>query len=123
MSQMPESLDQSRILIFSGRLYSLLLLAYPTRFRRTFGREMAQVFRDDIRGTFQESGAVGAWSFAPLLVAVAWLGFIVSMIMNGYSLEGSLTITLAMLLGISWLLLGIGLWTGVKEESGPALPA
>jgi hypothetical protein len=52
-------LDQSRIVTFSGRLYTLLLLAYPTRFRRAYGREMAQVFRDDIRGTFQESGRVG----------------------------------------------------------------
>jgi hypothetical protein len=52
-------LDQSRILTFSGRLYSLLLMAYPTRFRRAYGREMAQVFRDDIRGTFQEGGPAG----------------------------------------------------------------
>ena len=52
-------LDQSHILTFSVRLYNLLLLAYPTRFRRAYGREMAQVFRDDIRDTFQESGAAG----------------------------------------------------------------
>jgi len=52
-------LDQSRLLIFSSRLYTLLLLAYPTRFRRAYGQEMAQVFRDDIRCTFQEGGATG----------------------------------------------------------------
>jgi hypothetical protein len=52
-------LDQSRVLTVSGRLYSLLLMAYPTRFRRAYGREMAQVFRDDIRGTFQEGGPAG----------------------------------------------------------------
>jgi len=52
-------LDQSRILTVSGRLYSLLLMAYPTRFRRAYGREMAQVFRDDIRCTFQEGGPAG----------------------------------------------------------------
>ncbi len=37
--------DQSHIVTFSVRLYKLLLLAYPTRFRRAYGREMAQVFR------------------------------------------------------------------------------
>jgi len=51
--------EQSRLLSLSGRVYSLLLLAYPTRFRRAFGREMAQVFRDDLRNTLQESGPNG----------------------------------------------------------------
>ena len=52
-------LDQSHILTFSGRLYTLLLLAYPTRFRHAFGQEMAQVFRDDLRHTLQEGGLAG----------------------------------------------------------------
>lgn len=61
-------LDQSRLLTFSCRLYTLLLLAYPTRFRRAYSREMAQVFRDDIRGTFRESGAAGLMGLWVLVV-------------------------------------------------------
>lgn len=52
-------MDQSRMLNLSGRFYTLLLLVYPTRFRRAFGREMAQVFRDDLRQTLSESGSAG----------------------------------------------------------------
>ena len=31
---------------WSHRLYQLLLYAYPAAFRREYGREMAQLFRD-----------------------------------------------------------------------------
>jgi hypothetical protein len=51
--------NQSQMLTLSGRIYNLLLLAYPARFRRAFGQEMAQVFRDDLRHTLQESGLAG----------------------------------------------------------------
>ena len=43
--------NHSQLLTLSGRIYNLLLLAYPARFRRVFGQEMAQVFRDDLRHT------------------------------------------------------------------------
>jgi hypothetical protein len=266
--------EKSRLLAFSGRLYSLLLLAYPTRFRRAYGREMAQVFRDDIRSTFQENGAagliglwflvmfdllktafaehiwevfhmpvekldrwtglaaalggalivfvmffidqlqdaefvllsvvvigmfllwaialaglyrrlpaashpgnkvtfaiaelslllsmigllimplaelggtmifigyfglglgiagmgiialryraLGGWSFTPLLVAVAWLVFLATMISVGFSVVGPLPTASVMLIGVSWLLLGIGLWSSARDMLDPALPA
>lgn len=57
-------LEPSRMVSFSGRVYALLLLAYPARFRREYGPEMAQVFRDDLHGTLRNkgtSGLVGLW--------------------------------------------------------------
>jgi hypothetical protein len=52
-------LDQARVLTISDRLYTLLLMAYPSRFRSVYGAEMAQVFRDDVRDTFEKGGLVG----------------------------------------------------------------
>jgi hypothetical protein len=49
----------SRLLTLAGRIYSLLLYAYPTAFRREFGFDMAQAFRDDTHDTLHESGTVG----------------------------------------------------------------
>lgn len=57
-------MEQSKMLSFSNRIYSLLLRAYPAPFRREYGRDMTQVFRDDMRGTLRESGAgalFGLW--------------------------------------------------------------
>jgi hypothetical protein len=46
-------------LALSGRIYSALLYAYPTPFRREYGHPMAQLFRDEARDTLQRSGTVG----------------------------------------------------------------
>ena len=46
-------------LALSGRIYSLLLYAYPVPFRREYGRLMAQLFRDEARDTLQGSGTAG----------------------------------------------------------------
>jgi hypothetical protein len=43
----------------SGRIYSLLLYAYPASFRREYGHPMAQLFRDEARDTLQGSGTAG----------------------------------------------------------------
>lgn len=43
---------------FSQRLFKLLLVAYPGKFRREYGPEMAQVFRDCCRAT--ENRGTGA---------------------------------------------------------------
>ena len=54
----PNALD------LSGRIYSLLLYAYPAAFRREYGRLMAQLFRDEVRDTQQgggTAGLVGLW--------------------------------------------------------------
>jgi hypothetical protein len=49
----------SKLLTLAGRVYRLLLYAYPTPFRREYGFDMAQAFRADTHDTFQESGTVG----------------------------------------------------------------
>jgi hypothetical protein len=49
----------AKILILSNNIYSLLLYLYPNAFRREFGREMTQVFRDDTRHTLSECGWTG----------------------------------------------------------------
>lgn len=52
------------LLSLSTGFYRLLLYAYPAPFRRDFGREMAQLFRDDARDTLQRHGPValaGLW--------------------------------------------------------------
>jgi hypothetical protein len=49
----------SKILTLAGRIYSLLLYAYPTAFRREYGFDMTQAFRDDTHDTLHESGTIG----------------------------------------------------------------
>lgn len=50
-----------RLLAISDRLYSLLLIGYPASFRRRFGSEMAQVFRDCARDASQHGGLLRLW--------------------------------------------------------------
>lgn len=52
-------LSPAKLLTLSNRVYCLLLYLYPTPFRREFGRDMAQVFRDDTQQTLQECGLIG----------------------------------------------------------------
>jgi hypothetical protein len=57
-------MEQSKMLSLSHQIYNLLLRAYPDPFRREYGRYMAQLFRDDMRGTLQENGTtalIGLW--------------------------------------------------------------
>lgn len=54
-------------LTISQRAYRLLLTAYPTRFRREYGPQMALAFRDDVRFTLQTDGVTG----------LVWLWFLV----------------------------------------------
>ncbi|HKS28202.1 MAG TPA: hypothetical protein VJS44_10300 [Pyrinomonadaceae bacterium] len=44
----------------SELFYALLLAAYPQEFRREYGREMLQVFRDCCRAETERSGRLGA---------------------------------------------------------------
>jgi len=50
--------SSAKLLALSNRVYYLLLYLYPARFRREYGYDMAQVFRDDVRGTLQEGGSL-----------------------------------------------------------------
>ena len=43
----------------SPRIYTFLLLAYPTAFRREFGPHMTQVFRDSCRDQQRQAGRFG----------------------------------------------------------------
>lgn len=40
----------------SDRTYQLFLAAYPARFRRIYGKHMAQVYRDCCRDAYQQGG-------------------------------------------------------------------
>ena len=50
------------LLTVSDRVYRTLLLAYPRSFRQRFGPEMAQVFRDCVRGACRRGGLLGLWA-------------------------------------------------------------
>jgi len=52
-------LSPAKLLTLSNRVYCLLLYLYPAPFRREYGRDMAQVFRDDARQALRESGLTG----------------------------------------------------------------
>lgn len=45
----------------SSRLYGWLILAYPLEFRREFGNEMLQVFRDSYRAAARGGSLPGFW--------------------------------------------------------------
>ena len=47
--------------IVSGRIYGLLLFAYPKDFRREYGPHMAQVFRDCYRAEKQRTRVLRLW--------------------------------------------------------------
>ena len=60
--------DTQRVLVASDRIYRLLLRAYPASFRRRYGGDMAQVFRDCCRDTYRHNGALGViWLWFPTL--------------------------------------------------------
>jgi hypothetical protein len=48
-------------LAVSDWLYRLLLVGYPPSFRRRYGPEMAQVFRDCVRDACRRGGLMGLW--------------------------------------------------------------
>jgi hypothetical protein len=48
-----------RLLVAADHIYRLLLHAYPRDFRRRYGAEMAQVFRDCCRDALARDGAAG----------------------------------------------------------------
>ncbi len=52
-----DTLFRHRLLCISNRTYQLLLAAYPSKFRRIYGRQMAQVFRDCCRDAYQQGGS------------------------------------------------------------------
>jgi len=51
------STKQRGLLRVAGWLYRALLFGYPARFRRTWGRELAETFRDGSRDAARQGGA------------------------------------------------------------------
>lgn len=69
---MEEKSVDAPILRISLRVYRALLVAYPTKFRREFGSEMVQVFRDSCLRTVRAGGTNGMlklWAVTLLDVA------------------------------------------------------
>ena len=51
--------DSPRCVELSGRIYEVLIHAYPASFRREYGSEMARVFREMTTDAFRQRGAIG----------------------------------------------------------------
>jgi hypothetical protein len=49
------------------RLYRLLLYAYPAAFRREYGPQMVQLFRDTRRDAYRQNGSLGRGFWMPIL--------------------------------------------------------
>jgi len=47
------------IIVFSVRIYLMLLAAYPIKFRQEYGPHMSQVFRDSCLRAFRQNGTIG----------------------------------------------------------------
>lgn len=61
-----------KILVLSGRVYHLLVWAYPTGFRHDYGRDMEQVFRDCCHDVYARHGALGIFGLW-VLTLVEWV--------------------------------------------------
>lgn len=60
------TLSRPRQVVLAERCYRLFLLAYPATFRRSYGYEMAQTFRDGCREALREEGNWGLTRFCGL---------------------------------------------------------
>ena len=55
---MPDSRQHERAVRLADRIYRVLLVAYPDEFRRRYGAQMAQTFRDLCREQLERGGAL-----------------------------------------------------------------
>jgi hypothetical protein len=60
---------QERLLRWLCRIYGLMLLAYPSTFRREYSREMVVVFRTRGRDVVTKEGS---WALLPFMGHVSW---------------------------------------------------
>ncbi len=82
-----ETLFHRWLLRVSDRIFQLVLAAYPSEFRRIYGKPMAQVFRDCCRDIYQQSGAGGVivlWIAALYDIVVNALGEHISMLLHNF---------------------------------------
>ena len=63
------SSSQERLLRWLCRIYGLMLLAYPSTFRREYSREMTLLFWNRARDVVQN---VGSWALLPFMLRISW---------------------------------------------------
>ena len=63
------SSPQERLLRWLGRIYGLMLLAYPPAFRRDYSREMTLLFRNRARDVVEKAGS---WGLVPFMLHISW---------------------------------------------------
>ena len=135
--------SQANSLSVSMRIYSVLLAAYPKKFREDYETQLVQVFRDSFRDAYHRHGMPGVidlWlhTFADLLVSafnerimersqimfspkvILW-GGVASMIcglfwiMAGFATDGSVYVGLGLVLGLGGL---AGLYSRQAGQGG-----
>jgi hypothetical protein len=63
------SRSQRRLLRWLCRIYGLMLLAYPSTFRREYSREMTLLFGNRARDVVQKDGS---WGLLPFMLRISW---------------------------------------------------
>jgi hypothetical protein len=108
---------QTRPLLLAGRIYGLLLRAYPAAFRQEYSYHMAQLFRDEMRATVQErgtAGLVGLWliTFLDLLktAAAEHIWELLHLSPGGFSRRSGLAAMLGSVMFYGGVALGAGLY-------------
>src|SRR5688500_15227048 len=113
-----KSLPSFSLLALSEDLYCHLLIVYPPRFRRQYGREMALVFRNQCRSLAQHQGeaALTRLWFSTLtdLVATA----LAERMKEGFSMSKAMWVQLSGLFAFMGGLLGIYLALQGTNEYG-----
>ena len=69
--------EDTLALTVSGRVYRLLLFTYPAPFRRRYGAEMAQVFRDQCRHVAGRNGLSGLF--------ILWLALLPDLVRSAFA--------------------------------------
>jgi hypothetical protein len=90
----------------SVKVYQLLLLAYPSKFRREYGPHMLQVFRDCSRQAYRQRGPLGMLS----LWTFTLFDFFSSLVEEHLQRETAMTKDKFLLIGGWALILGGGLY-------------
>lgn len=110
----------AKLLTLSNRLYSLLLYLYPAPFRREYGYDMAQMFRDDTQQTLRECGLGGFFSLWLTIVIdlnktafAEHLWEILHLPQYKYVRWSGVAVTIG---GIIWLMPWFLPWTGWQNE-------
>jgi hypothetical protein len=62
-------LSQGRLLQWTCRIYGLMLLAYPSTFRREYSREMTLAFRNKAQDLLQNKES---WALLPFMLHIVW---------------------------------------------------